>query len=70
MKRELKKLQKEFDAAIKKIVDFDALIALEQEYFGRKNGQFTNLVKGMKDLTGKRKKEIGQLANEIKLNSR
>lgn len=39
---------------------------LENKYLGRKNGELTELMKGMKDLNAEERKNIGQLLNEIK----
>ncbi len=39
---------------------------LENKYLGRKNGELTELMKGMKDLNAEERKNIGQMLNEIK----
>jgi phenylalanyl-tRNA synthetase alpha chain len=66
MDKELKKIQKKFKDEIKKVVDLDALSAFETAFFGRKVGEFTALVAGMKNLAGDKKKEFGQMINDTK----
>ncbi|MDO9509812.1 MAG: phenylalanine--tRNA ligase subunit alpha, partial [Candidatus Magasanikbacteria bacterium] len=43
------------------------LFDLENKYFGRKNGELTDLMKSMKELNGEEKKNVGQLFNEVKI---
>jgi len=50
---------------IKKAPTNDALFSLRVKYLGRKS-EFTNILKGIKDLSPEEKKNVGQLANEIK----
>lgn len=66
MKKDLEKLQKEFSKKIEKIVDIPGLQELEQEYFSRKSGKLTLLMKGMKDLAAEARREMGVFANEVK----
>lgn len=66
MKKDLQKLQKEFEKAIHEVSDFLGLEAVEQQFFGRKSGLITKLMKGLKDLEKEAKKEMGLLANEVK----
>lgn len=66
MQKELDKIKKEFDSQIKKVTDFVSLENLEQEFFSRKNGKFTDLMKGLKDLAEDTRKEFGRLANDLK----
>lgn len=42
------------------------LTDLENKYLGRKNGELTELMKGLKELNPEEKKNAGQLLNEIK----
>jgi phenylalanyl-tRNA synthetase alpha chain len=42
------------------------LEAVDNQYFGRKDGELNNVLKGLKDLSIEEKKEIGALANQIK----
>ncbi len=66
MKNELQKLKAEALLAVKSIKDKAGLEELENKLLGRKNGELTNLLKGLKDLNEEAKKEVGQLANEVK----
>lgn len=52
--------------AIKAAKDKLELANLENKFFGRKNGELTNILKGLKDLADDVKKDAGQLANEVK----
>lgn len=66
MKDAFKQIKKEFKAAIKEVHDLTGLEALEQRFFSRKTGEFSVLMKGMKDLSDDMRKEIGMLANAAK----
>ncbi|PIR03830.1 MAG: phenylalanine--tRNA ligase subunit alpha [Candidatus Magasanikbacteria bacterium CG11_big_fil_rev_8_21_14_0_20_39_34] len=66
MKDELKKIQEEFKKQLKEVADFAGLSDLEQKFFSRKSGEFTNIMKGLRQLTDDVKKEMGQKANEVK----
>ena len=66
MKNALKKIQKEFHKALDSANDILDLNELEQKFFSRKNGEFTSIMKGLKDLKGEAKKEFGKVANEVK----
>lgn len=66
MKDELKKIQKEFEKGLKQIGDVLDLEVLEKKYFARKNGEFSKLMKSMKELADDARKEIGKIANEVK----
>lgn len=65
MEKELKQLQQEATAALTKVADERELQTVEVEYLGR-NGKLTIILKGLKDLAPEQKKEVGQLANDIK----
>jgi len=55
--------------ALKAIKEAGSLIGLEEleiKFLGRKSGELTNLMKGLKDLKDDVKKEVGKLANEVK----
>lgn len=62
----LKKLKTEALLAIAAAKDAVALDELETQFLGRKNGQLTELVKGLKDVAHDAKKEVGALVNEVK----
>ncbi len=65
MKDKLEKIKKEILDQLASIKDSNALKELELKYLSRK-GEFTSLLKGIKDLNANQKKEFGQLANEAK----
>lgn len=66
MQTKLQKLKTEALLAIKSVSDKDRLAELEIKLLGRKGGELTNLLKGLKDLSEEDKKEVGQLANAAK----
>ncbi len=66
MKTQLEKIKKEFESQIGTVADFLALDELEQKFFSRKNGAFTELMKGLKELAEDKRKEAGMLLNTMK----
>ncbi|PIT88410.1 MAG: phenylalanine--tRNA ligase subunit alpha [Candidatus Magasanikbacteria bacterium CG10_big_fil_rev_8_21_14_0_10_36_32] len=66
MKDKLQKLKSEALAVIKAIKDDAGLVDLENRLLGRKAGELTELMKGLKDLSDEEKRTVGQLANEVK----
>ncbi len=66
MKEKLEQLKTEALSALQSVKDKIQLEELEIKLLGRKGGQLTELLKGLKDLTDDAKKEVGQLANEVK----
>jgi len=66
MKDKLQQLKDRFEQEIKKISDSINLEQLETKYLGRKAGELTQILRGLKDLSADQRKEIGQLANELK----
>jgi len=66
MQKELEQIKKEFETKIKKIADAASLGELEQKYFSRKNGKFTELMKGLKDLAVEARKDAGLMLNNVK----
>jgi len=67
MKTQLVQLR---DSARKEISAAQSLTELENiqvKYFGRKDGLLNSLLKSLKDLAPEEKKEVGQLANEAKV---
>ena len=66
MEQSLKNLEQEGLKAIKACTTADELRNTELEYFGRKDGKLTNIMKGLKDLSNEEKPKIGQLANMVK----
>lgn len=67
MKEHLERIKKEFEDQLQKVSDALTLDALEQKFFSRKNGEFTDLMKGLKDLEGDARKEVGQMLNTVKV---
>lgn len=65
MQNRIKKLSHAAQAAIEQADDQQTLEAVRLNYLGRK-GELTEILKGLKDLSAAEKKEIGQLANQIK----
>ncbi|MBT4153586.1 MAG: phenylalanine--tRNA ligase subunit alpha [Candidatus Magasanikbacteria bacterium] len=66
IKDQIEQIKKEFESAIDDVRDFLMLEEIEQRFFARKNGKLTDVMKGLKDLSGDAKKEVGQLANIVK----
>ncbi len=67
MKEKLKKLKKQIKTELEKVPDLTDLQTLEKKYLGRKEGELNKVLKSLKDLSKEAKKEVGQLANEIKV---
>ncbi len=66
MQSKLKQLKEEALLAVKSVKDLVQLDELENQFLGRKNGELTQIMKGIKDLGNDMKKVVGQLANEVK----
>ncbi|MBU0545830.1 phenylalanine--tRNA ligase subunit alpha [Patescibacteria group bacterium] len=66
MREQLEKIKREALTAIQDAKDILNLEELENKLLGRKSGELTNLMKSLKDLGADMKKEMGQLANEVK----
>ena len=67
MKSQLEKLKQEALLAVKSVKDKVQLEELENSILGRKSGQLTAMMKGIKDLGDDMKKAVGQIANEVKV---
>lgn len=65
MKNKLNKLREEFLAELAQVKSNEHLRELELKFLSRK-GQLSELMKGLKDLSGDLRKEAGELANSIK----
>ncbi len=65
MENDLNKLKKEFETAIDKVKDEVGLEEVRVQFLGRK-GKLGELMKGLKSLSDKERKELGQAANELK----
>ncbi|OGH87541.1 MAG: phenylalanine--tRNA ligase subunit alpha [Candidatus Magasanikbacteria bacterium RIFOXYC2_FULL_42_28] len=66
MLADLKKLKDEALTAINAAADVLNLEELENRFLGRKSGEITNLMKGLKELAVDAKREAGAVANEVK----
>lgn len=67
MQSKLEQLKSEALLALKSVKDKVQLEELENKFFGRKNGEMTNLMKGLKDMADDARKIIGQVANDVKM---
>ncbi|MBU0614323.1 phenylalanine--tRNA ligase subunit alpha [Patescibacteria group bacterium] len=65
MKEELENLKNAFIAAIQEVTDQDSLEELRIEYLGRK-GKVAELMKQLPGLAEDARREIGQIANDVK----
>ncbi len=66
MKKEVLALEKKLHSDITSCDSLDNLAEIEQNYFGRKNGEITTLSKKLKDVDNKDKKEMGQLLHALR----
>lgn len=66
MQNELQKLKQQILTELQNIRNSEGLRELEVKFLGRK-GEFTKILKSIKDLDDEDKKKIGKLANEVKL---
>lgn len=66
MKDKINKLKEEILQELEKVNSTDILRDLEIKYFGRK-GELSQILRGVKDLVIEERKEIGKIANELKL---
>ncbi len=67
MQSKLEQLKSEALLALKSVKDKAQLEELENKFFGRKNGELTNVMKGLKDLADDARKVVGQIANDVKI---
>jgi len=66
MKDQLSRIKIQFNQEIQKISDLAALAQLEIDYLGRKSGQLTNVLRGLKDLSETERRQIGSASNVLK----
>ena len=66
MKDQLEDIKKAFEGAIESITTQEMLEGLEKEFFGRKSGRLSLLMKDMKGMVVAERKEFGQRANTVK----
>lgn len=67
MQSKLEQLKTEALLAIKAVKDRVQLEEIENKILGRKNGQLTEAMKGLKNLAEDARKQVGQFANQVKL---
>ena len=60
MKDQLEDIKKAFEGAIESITTQEMLEGLEKEFFGRKSGRLSLLMKDMKGMVVAERKEFGQ----------
>lgn len=65
MKNKLQNLKEEMFKRLEEVKDSDVLRDLEIKYLGRK-GELTKILRNLKNLDAEQKKNLGQVANEIK----
>jgi len=66
MQEKMQQLKKDALLALQAVQDKLQLEEWENKFLGRKGGELTNLMRGLKDLSDEEKKVIGQVANEVK----
>lgn len=66
MQEKLEKLKQDFEKKLKAVKDLKSLDNINNEYFSRKAGEMTNIMKSLKELNGDERKEMGALANVVK----
>lgn len=66
MKEKINKIRKNAEYLISEVDSLKSLEKIEVKFLGRKDGELTKILRGLKKLTAKQKKEIGPLANTIK----
>ena len=67
MQSKLEQLKSEALLALKSVKDKVQLEELENKLLGRKGGELTNVMKGLKDLADDARKVVGQIANDVKV---
>ena len=65
MKDKLNKIKEDFLKTIEDVKDSKALAELELRFFSRK-GELSEIMKGIKNVSGELRKEVGELANKVK----
>ncbi len=66
LKQKIAEIKNEALVEIEKSTSMEIVNDLRIKYLGRKS-EFTNILKGLKDLDGEERKEVGQLANTVKV---
>ena len=65
MENKIKELKEQFKLRMAEALTSEELEALRVSYLGKK-GQVTELLKGLRDVPAEKKKEVGQLINDLK----
>ena len=65
IRENISELREKFEAELSEVRDSEAIEKIRVAYLGKK-GSVTELLKGLKDLTGAEKKEFGQTINLLK----
>lgn len=66
MKEQLKKLEEKFFIEAAAVNQASALEGLEIKYLGRKAGELTKILRGLKDVSETDRRELGKVSNELK----
>lgn len=66
MNDQLKQLKKDFEKGLKDVSDLLGLEELEQQFFGRKSGRMSEVMRQLKDMTDDARKEFGKVSNDVK----
>ena len=66
MQDKLQHIKESFHQGLEKVSGLIDLDELEQKFFSRKSGEFTLLMKELKSFSDEKKKEFGQLSNNLK----
>lgn len=67
MKEQINQLKQKFYFEVDKVKDLESLEKLEISFLGRKSGALTAVLRGLKDVAPEQKSEMGQLANQAKM---
>ncbi len=65
MKEQLESIKKEFESVIRDVTSLEALESIRVDFLGRK-GKVAEVLRGLPDMAEDARREMGQLANEVK----
>lgn len=66
LKENLLKMKEEVEKRIKEAISAESVDQIRVEFLGKK-GKITEILKGLKDLSVEEKKEVGKIANDVKV---
>ena len=66
LKENLLKMKEEVEKRIKEAISAENVDQIRVEFLGKK-GKITEILKGLKDLSVEEKKEVGKIANDVKV---